>query len=54
MGRGGAGRGGSKKFKLIQKRSYPIPTPPPLQGGENPHRAKWEGAGKNCHPYSNP
>ena len=46
------GRGGSKKSKPILTPPYgaglksrPIPAPPPLQGGENPHEVKWGGAG---------
>ena len=27
-------------------KSRPIPTPPPLRGGENPHGTKWGGAGQ--------
>ena len=61
--RGGTGRGRSKKCKPILAlprgaglKSRPIPTPPPLRGGENPHGAKQGGvgqseAGQNCHPY---
>ena len=47
------GQGKSKKCKpiLIPPRgaglkSRPIPTPSPLWGGENPHRAKRGGAGQ--------
>ena len=47
------GRGGSKKCKPIPTpprgaglKSRPIPVPPPLRGGENPHEAKWGGAGQ--------
>ena len=50
---GGAGRGGSKKCKPIPVlprgaglKSRPIPTPPPLRGGENPHGAKRGGVGQ--------
>ena len=59
---GGVGQVGSKKSKLIPTqprgaglkfchipaslRSCPIPTPPPLWGGENSHGAKWGGAGQ--------
>ena len=57
-GWGGAGRGGSKKFKPILApphgaglKSCPIPAPLPLRSGENPHGVKRGGAGKNCHPY---
>ena len=49
----GMGRGGSKKCKPILApprgaglKSYPIPAPPPLRGGENPHGAKRGGAGQ--------
>ena len=52
-GRGGAGWGGSKKCKPIPTlsrgaglKSHPIPAPPPLRGGENPHGAKRGGAGQ--------
>ena len=52
-GWGGAGRGGSKKCKPIPAppldaglKSCPIPAPPPLRGGENPHGAKRGGAGQ--------
>jgi len=52
MGQGGGGDGegwgGSKKSKLIPtvprgvgQKSCPIPTPPPLWGGENQREAKW-------------
>ena len=48
-----AGRSGNKNTKLILApprgagtKYCPIPTPPPLWGGENPHRV-----GLNCHPY---
>ena len=51
-GKDGEGRGGSKKFKPILPlphgaglKSYPIPAPPPLRGGENPREAKWGGTG---------
>ena len=51
--RGGAGRGGSKKCKSIPApphgvglKSRPIPAPPPLRGGKNPHGAKRGGAGQ--------
>ena len=37
----GAGRGGAGWVK-----SHPIPAPPPLRGGENPHGAKRGGAGQ--------
>ena len=59
--RGGTGRGqgGSKKYKPIPAlphgvglKSRPIPVPPPLQGGKNPHRAKQGGTEQNCHPYA--
>ena len=47
------GRGGSKKCKPIPApprgaglKSRPIPAPPLLRGGENPHGAKWGGAGQ--------
>ena len=47
------GRGGSKKCKPIPAppcgaglKSRPIPAPSPLRGGENPHGAKWGGAGQ--------
>ena len=47
------GRGGSKKCKPIPVpqrgagiKSLPIPAPPPLWGGENPHGAKRGGAGQ--------
>ena len=47
------GRGGSKKCKPIPVpphdaglKSHPIPAPPPLRGGENPHGAKRGGAGQ--------
>ena len=55
MGRGGdgAGRGGSKKCKPIPTssrgvglKSRPIPAPPPLRDGKNPHGAKRGGAGQ--------
>ena len=46
-------QGGSKKWKPIPApprgvglKSRPIPTPQPLQGGENPHGAKQGGAGQ--------
>ena len=49
----GMGRGGSKKCKPIPAsprgaglKSCPIPAPPPLRGGENPHGAKQGGAGQ--------
>ena len=49
----GAGWGGSKKCKPIPAPSHgaglkscPIPAPPPLRGGENPHGAKRGGAGQ--------
>ena len=58
---GRAGRSGSKMSKFILTLSHGaglkschILTPPPLQDRENPCRAKREGAGKNCHPYSYP
>ena len=54
----GMRKGGSKKCKPIPTlphgtglKSCPICTPPPLQGGENPCKVKWEGMGQNCHPY---
>ena len=47
------GRDGSKKCKSIPipprgagLKSRPIPVPPPLRGGENPHGVKWGGAGQ--------
>ena len=47
------GRGGSKKYKPIPVpprgaglKSRPIPAPSPLQGGKNPHEAKWGGTGQ--------
>ena len=50
-GRGGAGRVGDKNIKPIPAlprgagtKYCPIPAPPPLQGGENPHGA---GRGKD-------
>ena len=53
----GMGWGGCKKCKPIPApsrgaglKSYPIPAPPPLWGGENLHGAKRGGAGQNCHP----
>ena len=53
MGRGGAGQVGSKKCKPILApprgmglKSRPIPAPPPLRGGENPHGVKWGEAGQ--------
>ena len=60
-GWGGAGQIGSKKSKAIPTpprgvglESHPIPTPPPLQGGENLCGAKQGGrlseVGRNCHP----
>ena len=49
----GMGRDGSKKCKSIPApprgaglKSYPIPAPSPLRGGENPHGAKRGGAGQ--------
>ena len=51
----GAGRGGdgAKKCKPIPApsrgaglKSHPIPAPPPLRGGENPHGVKRGGAGQ--------
>ena len=52
MGRGGAGVG----LKSVNPspppprgaglKSHPILAPPPLRGGENPHGAKWGGAGQ--------
>ena len=52
-GWGGAGWGGSKKCKPIPVsprgtglKSHPIPAPPPLRGGENPHGAKRGEAGQ--------
>ena len=59
MGRGweGTGQDGSKKSKRIPTlsrgaglKSCPIPTPPPLWGGENLRGAKRGGAGQNFHP----
>ena len=59
MGRGweGTGQDGSKKSKRIPTlsrgaglKSCPIPTAPPLRGGENPRGAKLGGVGQNCHP----
>ena len=53
MGWGGAGRGGSKNCKPILApprgvglKSRPIPVPPLLRGGENPHGTKWGGVGQ--------
>ena len=53
QGGDGAGRGESKKCKPIPAsprgaglKSYPIPAPSPLRGGENPHGAKRGGAGQ--------
>ena len=53
QGRDGAGQSGSKKCKPIPTlprgvglKSHPIPAPPPLRGGENPHGAKRGGAGQ--------
>ena len=47
------GGDGAKKCKPIPApprgaglKSHPIPTPPPLRGGENPHGAKRGGAGQ--------
>ena len=49
----GQGQGGSKKFKSnlvpphgTRLKSHPIPAPPPLRGGKNPHGAKRGGAGQ--------
>ena len=59
----GAGRVGDKNIKPIPApprgagtKYCPIPAPPPLRVGENPHGAGrggagQSGAGKNCHPY---
>ena len=53
--RGGVGMGWdeSKKCKSIPApprgaglKSHPIPAPPPLRGGENPHGVKRGGAGQ--------
>ena len=47
------GQGGDKNTKPIlapprgaRTKYCPIPAPPPLRGGENPHKV-----GPNCHPY---
>ena len=52
QGWGGAKQVRSKRSKFIpappcgaRLKSSPIPAPPPLWGEENPHGAKWGGAG---------
>ena len=57
----GAGQVGDKNTKPIptppwgaRTKYCPIPTPPPLRGGENPHGVRQGGAGQsgvgqNCH-----
>ena len=54
----GASRDGFKKSKPIPTLSHgvdskfcPIPSPPPLQGGENLRGVKWGGAKQNYQPY---